>query len=353
MRRWLALVILAVLLIPAAALSTGTLTIPNNIFGQPTGTLSASLLDANWSAIATYVNAREITFDVLANRPTAATSGKFYLATDQNGGTLYADTGTAWTQLASPVSNQIVSQRASLTLANNGSATSTFLVFPGAATSDDTTIGSRVVITLTATITKKLTAWAVGSGNGCLDTGAAAAFTFYHVYVITRLDSGVVDVLCSVSGPNSATSPTMPANYPKKQRLGAIRTTWFPTAGGEIYFFSQVKNRFRWATLTSTLDVNNGAPGAGTFNTATVSVPNGVIAKALISCTVANTGQVYVFELNATDEAAGGPVSCGSFGGTAGATLEVMADPAQRIRFVNSANVATQLRTYGWEEMWD
>lgn len=42
----------------------------------------------------------------LANRPAAAASnnGFYYLATDQNGGTLYQSTGSAWVQLAAPVS---------------------------------------------------------------------------------------------------------------------------------------------------------------------------------------------------------------------------------------------------------
>lgn len=347
--------LLYLLLIPALATATGSLTIPNTIFTQP-NPVPTSLLDANWQAIASYVNAREITFGLLGARPVAGTAGRFYFATDVNGGTLYADTGAAWTQLAAQVSNQLVNQRASLTLSNNGTATASFLVFPGAATSDDTTIGTRVVITLPATLTKKPgTAWAVGSGNGCLDTGAVAAFTFYHVFLITRLDTGVVDVLCSAS----ATAPTMPANYTKKQRLGAIRTTWFGTPGAELYFFTQYKNVFRWASTTTTLDVNNATPGTGAV-TATLSVPNGVVVRALINAGPTTGRRVLVSELTASDEdPANTPpgASCGNEGG--GSTSDtacqvaVLTSTGAAVRYRMTANVAIRLVTIGWEEMWD
>jgi hypothetical protein len=332
-------------MVPVLAYATGTLTIPNTIFTQP-NPVPTSLLDQNWAAIATYVNAREITFGLLSARPTAGTAGRYYFATDNT--ILYADNGTSWTQIAASVSNQLVNQRASLTIANNGTATSSFLVFPGAATSDDGTIANRVLIGLTSTLTKKLTAWAVGSGNGCLDTGSVAAFTWYSVFVIQRPDTGVVDVLCSTS----ANSPTMPTNYTKKQRLGSIRTTWHGTAGAEIYFFAQYGKRFRWATVTSTLDVNSATPGTSAV-VATLSTPNGVSTTAVLSCALANTGQLYVSEMTATDEAPAGPLSCAAFGGTAGGYVEVVTDNAQRIRYRNAANVATQLTTLGWEELWN
>jgi len=75
-------------------------------------------------------------------------------------------------------------------------------------------------ITLAAAIIKSLSAWAVGSGNGGLDTGAVAASTYYYIWLIKRTDTSVVDVLFSLSG----TAPTMPANYTVKRCIGRFRT---------------------------------------------------------------------------------------------------------------------------------
>lgn len=74
---------------------------------------------------------------------------------------------------------------------------------------------------LSTSITKMLNdVWAVGDNQGGLDTGAIAN-VIYYIWLIKRVDTDVVDVLFSASG----TSPTMPANYTKKRRIGAfIRT---------------------------------------------------------------------------------------------------------------------------------
>lgn len=68
------------------------------------------------------------------------------------------------------------------------------------------------LITLASAITKNAAnAWAVGTGNGSLDTGSIANSTYYG-YLIQRSDTGVVDVLTSLS----STSPTMPTNYDRR-----------------------------------------------------------------------------------------------------------------------------------------
>lgn len=73
----------------------------------------------------------------------------------------------------------------------------------------------------TSTLTKLLSAnWAVGSAAGGLDTGARAASTWYHIYIIYNPTTLVTDALLSLS----ATTPTMPSGYTKKRMIGAIRT---------------------------------------------------------------------------------------------------------------------------------
>jgi hypothetical protein len=103
-----------------------------------------------------------------------------------------------------------------LTLSNNGSdATNDIDTAAGECTSD---ASPYVRMALTSSLTKRLdAAWAVGTGNGGLDTGSIANTT-YHIWLIQRSDTGVVDALFSTS----ATAPTMPTNYDRKRRIGSI-----------------------------------------------------------------------------------------------------------------------------------
>jgi hypothetical protein len=125
-----------------------------------------------------------------------------------------------------------------LTLSNNGSdATNDIDIAIGSAASDGTT---PVLMTLASALTKRLdAAWAVGTNQGGLDTGAIAN-TGYHIWLIQRSDTGVVDALFSTS----ATAPTMPTNYDRKRRIG-----WIQRAAATITPFRQNGNRFMLATL--------------------------------------------------------------------------------------------------------
>ena len=102
-----------------------------------------------------------------------------------------------------------------LTLSTVGSSIN-FGVAAGVATSDDTTTSMK----LATSLSKSTAAWAVGSGVGALDTGTIANSTWYHVFLIERTDTGVVDVLVSLS----ATTPTLPASYTKQRRIGSMKT---------------------------------------------------------------------------------------------------------------------------------
>lgn len=104
---------------------------------------------------------------------------------------------------------------------------------------DTTNIDTLV---LAAAITKRLDAsWAVGTGNGGLDTGSIDASKAYAVWLIKRSDTGVVDALLSLSG----TAPTMPAGYDLKRRVGWITTD----SSANIFRFKQRGDRFDFVTL--------------------------------------------------------------------------------------------------------
>lgn len=160
-----------------------------------------------------------------------------------------------------------------LIMANNATdATNDIDVSVGFAFSDD---ASPADMLLASAITKRLdAAWAVGTNQGGLDTGSIADTT-YHVYLIKRPDTGVVDVLFSTS----ASAPTMPANYTKKKRIGSI-----VRSGSTIRAFKQRDMgggvvRTDWSVCIN--DVNNGSPGTSA-NTATLSVPTGIEFDAII-----------------------------------------------------------------------
>ncbi|HAM57334.1 MAG TPA: hypothetical protein DCQ64_18755 [Candidatus Rokubacteria bacterium] len=271
----------------------GSLTIPNVLAGiAGPANVAASLLDANWNQIRDYVNAREIVQDTLANRPAASVAGRVYYATDT--GILYADTGSAWTQIAlGTLAANLAETLTGLTLSNNGAdATNDLDVAVGAASSQDAVIADRNLMSLTTAITKQLdAAWAVGTNQGGRMSAAAIANTTYHVHLIKRVDTGVVDVGLDVS----ATAPTLPTNYTKFRRIGSILRE-----AGAIVAFSQIGDEF--LRLTPVLDVDVTNPGTAAV-TRTLSVPIGIPVWALINVFMDQVASNYIVYLSALDQA--------------------------------------------------
>ena len=120
--------------------------------------------------------------------------------------------------------------------------------------------------------------WAVGTGNGSLDTGAYAATTLYAVWLIKRSDTSVVDVLSS----ESFSAPTMPTNYDFKRLIGYFVTD----SGPDIIAFTQVGDYFRMTGDIIT-DVNDNTITSDTFEVAALSVPPSCLAH--IYARVVNT----------------------------------------------------------------
>jgi hypothetical protein len=156
-----------------------------------------------------------------------------------------------------------------LTMSTAGSST-TMSIAAGMA-ADST---GSAYMSLAASISKTTSAWAVGAGNGGLDTGAIANNTWYHFFEIKRPDTGVVDVLFSLS----ASAPTMPANYTLKRRIGSGLTN----GSGQWVKFVQNGDEFLWDT---TVIPTSLADGTNTYTTtatlATLTVPTGVQVNAL------------------------------------------------------------------------
>jgi hypothetical protein len=157
-----------------------------------------------------------------------------------------------------------------LTLSNDGTSPNTVIdIAAGVATSDD----AAVSMALSAVTKNCNAAWAVGSGNGALDSGSSlTASTWYHVFVIERTDTKVVDALISTS----SASPALPTNYTKKRRIGSFKTD----GSSHILTFVQNGDLFMWGSPVLDVSVNN--PGVSAV-TRTLTVPTGVKVRALLS----------------------------------------------------------------------
>jgi hypothetical protein len=176
-------------------------------------------------------------------------------------------------------------QLSGLTLSNDTVTPTVLDIDVGTACSDD----NLLMMVQPTTAMRKLLAgpWVVGNGGSGLDAGSvAAASTWYHVFLIMRPDTGLVDVLFSLS----ATAPTMPANYTKKRRIGSIKTD----TSGNIFGFSQLGDQFLWTTQPTGWDYSDlpvlVAPGAAMV----VNTPLGVRTIAVISCATVATAFINI-----------------------------------------------------------
>jgi hypothetical protein len=162
---------------------------------------------------------------------------------------------------------------------NSGASTTSHDIAPGIAAADT---APYVQMVLSSTLTKNMTlSWAVGSGNGGLDTGLIGNGT-YHLYLIRRPDTGVVDALYSLS----PTSPTMPSGaYTQKRRIASVGRS-----GGNNVQYSQLGDEF--LLKTPVLDVNDVEINNAT-HTYTLSVPAGIRAVAMGGLTAYNNDAAY------------------------------------------------------------
>jgi hypothetical protein len=212
---------------------------------------------------------------------------------------------------------------------------------------------TNAVMMTGAALTKQLdAAWAVGTNAGGLDTGSIANTT-YHVWLIKRSDTGVVDVLYSTS----ASAPTMPTNYTYKRRIGSIVRT-----GAAIKTFIQDGNDFRWKVPIEDINVTN--PGTSAV-TRTLTLPTGIRVKAFVSLLSYGTGtaampqSIFLSDLSLTDSVANiGILSVSTYVDTTllaqlGALVEVYTNTSAQIRSrvqVSTANTGMVIGTQGWED---
>lgn len=230
------------------------------------------------------------------------------------------------------------------TAPSSGDATNDITVSAGSAASD---AALPKVITLAASITKQIdAAWAVGDDNGGLDTGSVSADATYHLFLIQRSDTGVVDALFSLS----ATAPLMPANYDRKRRIGAV-----VRSSGAILPFQQNGDRF---DLVAPITVFAAAPGATTASILPLDgIPTGLALEAIIRGNIfeasGNNSLAYISPIFASDIAPAAPNAVTAQSGASGSAgsygTTVMTNTSAQVRLrVSTTTVIVSVGAYGW-----
>jgi hypothetical protein len=239
---------------------------------------------------------------------------------------------------------------------SGGDPTNDIDVSVGARFSDDAAFASRTWISLASALTKQLdAAWAVGTNQGMRATGAAIANGTYHIFLIMRPDTGVVDIAADTS----ATGANIPANtnsaYTKKWRIGSIlreSATIIPFVQDQTYFR-------RKATI---LDVSAVNPGTSAV-TRTLSVPLGLNIFANINGSIASAGSggvAYLSDLAVNDEAASATAAPLATVGAGAATQNAMwnglirTNTSGQIRSrlnASGADTTLLIATLGWVDL--
>jgi hypothetical protein len=231
-----------------------------------------------------------------------------------------------------------------LTLSTAGSS-ATMSIAAGAA--NDTTNVSLMALAATS---KTTASWAVGAGNGGLDTGSITNSAWYHFYVIQRPDTGVVDVLFSLNG---SSPPNLPTNYTLYRRIGSGRTN----GSGQWIAFTQFGDDFLW--LAPTADIATASLG-GSPTTFGVTVPTGVRVIAQISGFFQNAAAGTSLLVQSPDVTGAGPsgttglitarTSVASVGVAFTATIRCNTF-AQIVAYADNASSTFNVSTRGWTDL--
>jgi hypothetical protein len=253
--------------------------------------------------------------------------------------------GNADTLIATPAPNATLPRGhlTGLKLSNNTTdATNDIDIAEGQCRSKD----NAEDIILASALTKRIDAsWAVGSGNGGLDTGAVSSTGTYHVHAILRSDTGVVDALFSLS----PTAPTLPANYDLSRRIGSFMRV----SGVNVPFTQRGDEFLRKVPINS---VNASNPGTSAV-AATLHVPTGVQVDALFSSMYFEGGDdsyLLFTSLDQTDTAPSATVfSIGHHisGTQKSGQFRIRTNTSAQVRYrvsFSGINTAVKITAHGW-----
>lgn len=224
-----------------------------------------------------------------------------------------------------------------LTLSNNASdATNDIDIAVGSCRSSDDSAN----IDLLSALTKRLDAsWAVGTGNGGLDTGSIADVS-YNVFVIKRPDTGVVDVIMSTNN-----TPALPTGYTLFRRIGSILRE-----SGAIVTFKQNGDTFLRVAKT-----DYSSTSSRSKSVLAVSVPYGIVVQPILSVglAVGTAGDMYasVFDGSGTSgilAVRGGPATQLAYSIVQCVTTDVTRQIQMSVTINSGSLTAMTVSTVGW-----
>jgi hypothetical protein len=215
----------------------------------------------------------------------------------------------------------------------------------------DITLGTAAALSLAST------------GVNGLDTGTVTSATWYHVFAISK----AVGVSAATLASTNISSPTMPAAYTLKRRLGSI----YSDTSVSVQNFVQTGDNFSWHTPV--IDVS-AATVTASAKTLSLSTPSGIKTQALlgINAKVSGTGfndrvGVYISPLDTADVTVTEPnlgsgtyslafdnpppSSTGARGVIAGAIPPVRTNTSSQVRarsFSSSYPNTLNVSTFGW-----
>ncbi|MGO7157034.1 hypothetical protein [Rhizobium leguminosarum] len=157
-----------------------------------------------------------------------------------------------------------------LLLSNNSGSPTTHVDFAAGTARSGSSFVSSV-----STMTKRLNGtWAVGTGNGGLDTGSVAASTSYFAYAIRKDSDLSFDVVLSTSATIGGVNTTLLTGYTIVKQIGVVITD----ASSLIRPFVMYP-RDEYTFVTPVVDAASVSIST-TSNLLALTVPNGVKAKA-------------------------------------------------------------------------
>lgn len=230
-----------------------------------------------------------------------------------------------------------------LTLSTTASSSS-FQVAAGMAANNT----NAVYMKLAASVQKNTGPWSVGINGGAMQPGALAGSTFYHVWLIRRPDTGVVDILCDLA---TVLTPVLPSGYTQYRRIGSIKTD----GANNWTRFVQRGDYFLWDVSVN--DVSSAAIGTTAIPTATATPPSirtkGIYNVAVLS-PAAGHG-LLVSSMDISDQVpTGGNLNVGFVQVASGVSLcrvDEITDTSRQIRVRASvAGCNYWVWTVGWQD---
>lgn len=214
-------------------------------------------------------------------------------------------------------------------------------------------------LSLSSAWTKSTSAWAAGTGNGSLDTGAVGNNKWYHVYLISQALGASPDILLSLNPVSGGTgSPTMPTNYTLSRRIGSVRTN----GSAQLLNFVQDHDMFQWMDVQTDIDAVTVSNNTTTTHTLGY-VPLGIRVCAIVCVAFTNSSQggddLWIGDINLTTANANatGPTRAMFRAPTAGSRNTnknwVCTDNQARVYSGNDASAGTStvdISIIGWED---